>query len=379
MIDAPEYPELDANEIATVLAIKTDLMTITNHRSVPSEPNAVSRFGLRGRSTSTQLRPKRRWPIVITLITSLGGAIGAIALLVPSASGPTALAAQFIGAPVPTRDAQYAPTGLSDGYQVTSASRPPSIRMPAAQTLLLGRTENDVLHDYTSVDLLGPWAEPQLTQPPADAKIQTVNGHRSWETNISKEWAIYSIELECGTAVLATEPNQSDAVIRKLSALRCADTTLEILPVDNLSLLYDGPPFAQPTDSIVFLVTTPSFDSAIVSVGWSTKRPSDLEAKLATFVPTKPTNQRTNQPADNAVTINNTTGHIEFDSTNNLFRVDFSGSREPDGATARINVAGRNRDEVLTIARSVAAVADPKWETIVNKANPDPTTKVGSS
>jgi hypothetical protein len=342
-----KYAELNEMEFATALAVQAELSSILNRFPTPTN--------LAGRNRS---RTKRKWAIVAGLTTCVGATIGAMTL---NPNGPTALAAQYTATPIPQREPHYAPVSLPANYFVNGLERPDTPPNPVAQTMVLANEIGNEVRDYTTVDLLGSWAVPELTRPPQGTTITMINNHRSWESiGYDPNWLFYNIELDCGTATILVQAPKRDAALRRLGALRCDNGKLQIEAVDNLSLLYNGPPYAMQNDSVAFTLSTPSANSAHLSIGWSSPLPIQLAERLKPFVP--------ENPISNEITINGRIGHLAFDAANDLFRVEVNTEPEPDGAIARIAVAGKVKDEVLAIARAVELVSDERWKSILDKA-----------
>jgi hypothetical protein len=345
------HPELDANELATAIALRAELSSIVNQQAAPAESR-------KGRTLDRPGQSRRRWRIFVPVLTALGTAAGAVAL---NPTGSTALAAQYTGAAVPAREPHYAPTSLPEGYVVSNLVRPETFKTPVAQTLLLGREDNGQIRDYTAIDLLGSWAPTELTKPPEGNSVRLIDGHKSWEVETGDpNWSFHQVALDCGTANMMIQVSQRDAVVQRLSALFCSDTKLKIKAVDQLSLLYDGPPHANQTGAFLFTIATPSHNSAIASVGWSVGLPDELAKRLSSFVPERPRND--------GVAVNEAIGYLWFDTSSDLFRVQFAAPPETGGAVANIQVAGKSKEEVLTIARSIQAVSDLRWNTIADRA-----------
>jgi hypothetical protein len=347
------HSELNADELATVFALRSELSSIINLAGPPTVAEQSS--GRRSRS-------RRQSRIIASALTAVIVGVTAMAL---NPSGSTALAAQYVGTPIPSREPHLAPTSLPEGYSVSNLVRPEAFRNPVAQTLVLGRDDNGNIRDYTTIDLLGPWAAPELTKPSDGIAVTLIDGHQSWEVqNGDPNWEFHQIALDCGTATILMEAGHREAAIRRMGALRCLNNKLKINAVDNLTLLYDGPTYSSQSDAFLFTLTTPSNDFATASIGWSTALPEDLAKRLSNFVPTK--------PPSNVVDVNGATGHISWDSNAGLFRIEFSATPESGEVAAHIQVSGKSKAEVFAIAKSIQAVSDSRWKAIANRAGITP-------
>lgn len=351
------HPELDHFELTAAVAIRSELSSIVNRSAIPTAAptgHAAKRWHF-GSS-------RRRRRIAGAVLTLLSTAVGAVAL---NTNGSTALAAQYQGAAIPDREPHYAPTSLPYGYSISKLFRPVALKNPVAQTLILGTDQNNQIRDYTVIDLLGPGAPREITQPPDGAAITDVNGHKSWVVaNGDPNWLFRQVVLECGTATILLEAGQHDAALRRLGALSCSENQLKIKAVDSLSLLYDGPPYAQQNDIFIFSVTNPSGTYTSVSVGWSFSLPVDIEKRLSNFVPAK--------PPSNEVLINESAGLLFFDPNDGFFRLSFAMPAESEGGRAQIQVFGKSKDEVLLIARSMQSVSGIRWKSIAERAGIKP-------
>jgi hypothetical protein len=351
---AVAHPELNADELTTVVAVRRELSSIVN----PLGPPTIAAENTRSPRASSW----RRWGIIVSTVTALIVGVTTIAV---NPNGSTALAAQYVGLTIPDQEPHFAPTSLPQGYSVSNLVRPEMFRNPVAQTLVLGREDNGAIRDYTTIDLLGPWAPAEATKAPDGAVVTEINGHRSWEVpNDDPNWLWHQVALDCGTAIIFLEAGQREAAIRRLGALRCNNNSLNINRVDNLTLLYDGPPYAGQNDAFLFTLSTPSNSFAMASIGWSIALPEELAKRLSSFVPAK--------PPSNKITVNGATGHLLWDSNASLFRLEFSAAPEPGKASAHIQVAGKSKDEVLAIAQSIQAVSESRWQTITKQAGIKP-------
>jgi hypothetical protein len=137
---AVAHSELNADELATVVALRRELSSIVN----PLGPPTIAAKTTRG----WQSRTWGRWGIIVSTVTALSAGVTTIAF---NPNGSTALAAQYVGPAIPNQEPHFAPTSLPDGYSVRSLVRPETFRNPVAQTLVLGREDNGTIRDYTTI------------------------------------------------------------------------------------------------------------------------------------------------------------------------------------------------------------------------------------